>query len=479
VCAAIAMGGVVAQGSNKAYLLAGLVMLATIALAITDRLFEAFVLWVAVEGIAYPFVRYPLGHNLVTFDRVAVLAMGAAMLMRTWPALDRRARYLAWAFGLFALAYAARAFTTSQLPLPVGYLPSASYQPQLDWVDDALMPFIVFVVAARTITADRWRLVAKALTFLGVTIAGFALVQWVLGVEFATISGYTPFVDATAGVVRTGGPYPDPTAYGGVMLVCLAATLYWLQTERDYALAVPAVLIEVVGLAPSFTKTVWGAALLTIVLALGLRRRISSRTVLVGFYAAIAVGIVYSIFQDSAVIQDRVESQGSADNFTGRLAAWRQGLLIFQHWPAYGSGIEQFIGGQQIVGPVYQDGVKAVPTPHNLFISVLGEMGLLGVIPLVLIVIAAFLVIRGVSRRARTEEESIFAGAVVAATAGIVLLSQTFSLNYEPPALTFLALLLGAAASRLGTPRAAASRPEPVRDLRPRPREREAVGAAP
>src|SRR4051812_14888667 len=446
---AVGAGKLFAEGSSKAFVLAGLVILVTLALAISGRLFEVFVLWIAVEGLAFPFVRYPFGHNLVTFDRVLVLAMGCAMLLRPWPRMAKRTRFVAYALGAFAVAYGVRAFTTQQLLLPIGYLPSASYQPQLDWLDNALMPFIVFVVAARTMTVARWRIVAKALTFLGVTIAAFAMLQWTFGIEFATISGYTPFVDATAGIVRTGGPYPDPTAYGGVMLVCLAATLYWIQTERAYALGVPIVLFEVIGLAPSYTKTVWGAALLTIILALGLRRRISSRTVLVGIWVAIVVGIVYSLVQDTAVIQDRVSSQGSADNFTGRLAAWRQGVVIFQHWPAYGSGIEQFVGAQQVVGPVYQDGVKAVPTPHNVLISVLGEMGLIGTIPLVLALVGAVLMVRAVRRRARTSEEVIFGSAVVAATAGLLLLSQTFSLNYEPPAFTFGALLLGAAGARL------------------------------
>jgi O-antigen ligase len=457
--ASIAMGGLLAQGSRAGYLLAGLVALGVFALAITNRLFEAFVVWIALEGLAYPFVRYPLGHNLITFDRVAVLAMGGALLLNTWPPLDKRVRRLAIALGLFTLAYGIRAITTQQLLLPAGYLPSASYQPMLDWIDNAVMPFIVFMVAARTLTVARWRIVAKALAFLGATIASFALIQWVFGIEFASISGYTPFVDATAGIIRTGGPYPDPTAYGGVMLACLAATLYWIQTERAYSLGLTALAIQVLGLAPSFTKTVWGAAFLTIVLALGLRRRISSRTLLVALYATIAVGVIYSLFQQTAVIQDRVSSQGSADNFTGRLAAWRQGLLIFQHYPVHGSGIEQFIGAQQVVGPVYQDGVKAVPTPHNVFISVLGEMGLIGVIPLVLIVVFSWGVVRAVRRRAKTQEQVIFGSTIVAATAGFLLLSQTFSLNYEPPAFVFCALLLGAAAARLNLSADAPAKP--------------------
>lgn len=470
---AVGTGKLFAQGSSKAFVLAGLVILGTLALAISGRLFETFVIWIAVEGLAFPFLRYPFGHNLITFDRVLVLAMGGALLLTSWPRMERRTKILAYALGAFAVAYGLRAFTTQQLLLPIGYLPSASYQPQLDWLDNAVMPLIVFVVAARTLTVERWRIVAKALTFLGVTIACFALVQWVFGVEFATISGYAPFVDATAGIIRTGGPYPDPTAYGGVMLVCLAATLYWIQTERAYALGIPAVLIMVVGLAPSYTKTVWGAALLTIVLALGLRRRVSSRTVLVGLYVAIAVGVLYSLVQDTSVIQDRVSSQGSADNFTGRLAAWRQGVVIFQHWPLYGSGIEQFVGAQQVVGPVYQDGVKAVPTPHNVLISVLGEMGLMGTIPLLLVVIGAVLVVRAMRRKARTSEEILFGSAVVAATAGLLLLSQTFSLNYEPPAFIFGALLLGAAAARLKPQSAPVSKPAVI----PRSREPARVSA--
>jgi O-antigen ligase len=469
---AVGAGKLFAEGSVKAYALAGLVMLATLTLAISGRLFEVLVIWIAVEGLAFPFVRYPFGHNLITFDRVVVLAMGGALLLRSWPRMAKQTRFLAYALGAFAAAYGVRAFTTEQLMLPLGYLPSASYQPQLDWLDNALMPFIVFVVAARTLTAERWRIVAKALAFLGVTIAGFAFVQWIFGFEFATISGYAPFVDITAGVVRTGGPYPDPTAYGGVMLVCIAATLYWIQTEKAYALGIPAVLFEVAGLAPSYTKTVWGAALLTIILALGLRRRVSSRTVLVGVYVALVVGVLYSLVQDTSVIRDRVSSQGSADNFTGRVAAWRQGIVIFQHWPVQGAGIEQFVGAQQVVGPVYQDGVKAVPTPHNVFISVLGEMGLLGIVPLVLILVGAVLLVRAVRRRARTGEEVIFGSAVVAALAGLLLLSQTFSLNYEPPAFVFGALLLGAAGARLRSDRAPAAQPGGI------PQAREPVGVS-
>jgi O-antigen ligase len=448
--AAILMGWLIATGSNIVLLAAGIIALASMALVISNHLYPVFVAWIAIEGLAFPFVRYPLNHNLITFDRVVLLAMGAALLLNKWPAMSKPVRRLTQAFALFTVLYGLRALTTTQLPLPVGYLPSASYQPILDWLDTALLPLIAFLVAVRTLTTvQRWMVMAKALTFLGVTIATLALMEWALGFDLASFSGYSSFVDQLAGVIRAGGPYPDPTAYGGVMLVCLAGTLYWAQAERAYLLGGAVAVYEVIGLAPSYTKTVWGAGLLVVAITIGLRRRFASRFVLVAFMLAVSVGVLYSVFQSSTVVQARVTSHNSADNFTGRVAAWEQGIAIFKHYPAFGAGVEQFIGAQQVVGPVYRDGVKAVPSPHNTLISVLGEGGLTSFVPLVLTMIATYLVLRMIRRRARTREELIFGAAAVGAAAGYFLLSQTFALIYVPPATTFVALIVGAAGARL------------------------------
>ncbi len=464
VVAATAAGALVAHGSHKASLLIAVISVAAIAVVIADHVYEVLIGWIALEALAFPFVRYPLNHNLATFDRTAILAMGGAMLIKSWPKMSVRTKRLTQVFGLFALIYGLRAITSAQLPLPQGYLPSASYQPELDWLDNIAMAFIVFVVAARTITPGRWPAVARALTVLGVTAAAFALLEWALGFQLSTIEGYSPFVDTLAGVVRSGGPYPDPTVYGAVMVVAIAATLYWIQVEKAYVLGSLALAIELLGLAPSFTKTVWGAGFVTVVIALGLRRRFSSRTLLVSFYSATAIGIIYTLVQNSSVIQARVTSQASADNFTGRLAAWHQGLLIFDHWPIFGAGVDQFIGAQQVIGPIYQNGVKAVPSPHNAYISALAETGLVGFLPLLLVLALSFMVVRAVRRRARSTEEVVFGATLVAAFAGLFLLSMTFGLLYEAPSTIFFALLMGTAAARLdaaerGPRRPAAARP--------------------
>jgi O-antigen ligase len=208
-----------------------------------------------------------------------------------------------------------------------------------------------------------------------------------------------------------------------------------------------ALSLEVVGLAPSLTKTIWIAAFIAGVIASGLRRRVNSRTVLVALYAAGVLGVVYSLLQSSPIVAERVT--GSNANFVTRLGDYVQGIYIFEHWPLTGAGIQQFIPAQSLVAPVTIGGVPAGPSAHNTFISVLAETGLLGFLPLLFLVSAVIITVRAVRRRARTEEEIRFSATILAAVVGYFLLSLTLVQIYYPTAAMLLALMLGAAAARL------------------------------
>jgi O-antigen ligase len=451
--AATVMGWLLARDSLWAYLLLGALALVVAIGVFTEHVFGALVIWAAAEGVAYPFVRYPLNHNLATFDRFMLLALGGAVAIAGSKKLTRDGRRLVWAFGVFALVYGVRAFLTERLPLPpnygrINFADVSAYQVQADWLDCVALPFIVFLVAARTMTRARWAVLAKALSFCGVTVAIIALLEWALGFQLSTLSGYSPFVDTTAGVVRVSGPYQDPSAYGGVMVVCLAATVYWMTTERAYIAGTVALLIETLSLAPTFTKTIWGAGFVTLVLALGLRRRGGSRLFLVGLYSSTVIGVIYTLLHTNPVVAQRVT--GSNDNFIARIGDYIQALYIFEHWPVFGAGAGQFIAAQQFVPYVVVNDVVATPSAHNTFLSVLAELGLVGFIPLLVFTYAIVRVVRALRRSARTTEEVIFATTVIAATVGYLLLSLTLVEIYYPPSGMFLALVLGAAAARVG-----------------------------
>jgi O-antigen ligase len=406
--------------------------------------------WVVLEGFAFAFIRYPYGSApFFTFDRYVIIALGGALLMQSFPRMSRRSRQLAIALGLFAAAYGLRAFTTHQLILPAGTTPVSSLQPIADWLDGVLLPFIVFLVAARTVTPSRWPAMAKALTASGVLIAIFALLEWVVGFDLSGITGIDPFFDGAAGVVRHGGPYPSPTALGSVMIVCMAGTLYWLQAERAYLLGAGALGLEVLGLAPGLTKTVWGAAIVLILIGLGVRSRVSSRTALVVIYGATVVALVYFFVRNSPIIAARVTSTASSDNFLGRVATWQQALDMFRNWPLFGVGVEQFIGGQLLVPRPTVGGILPVPSAHNTLLSVLAEAGLFATIPLIAVGYGSVRIVRACRRLAVSHADDIFRACLLGALVGSLFLSMTFGEIYEPPAFTFVALLLGVAAARV------------------------------
>jgi O-antigen ligase len=439
----------ISRGSLLAYALCGALAVAIAGFVVSHHMYGVFLGWVALEGLAYPFLRYPLNSNVLTFDRFVLLALGFALLLTSGPPITQKSKRLAIAFGVFTAAYGVRVLFTDPLPLPPGRLPYSPLQPYLDYLDNVLLPFVVFLVALRTITPGRWRELARALSFLGVSLSALSLLQWVFGFELASLSGNNPFVDQSAGVVRVGGPYFDPSAYGSVMVVCIAATVFWMQREKAYMLGWCVLAIELLGLAPTYTKTVWGAGFVTVVLALGLRRRFSSRTVLVAFYSVTFLGVIFTLVQNSPVVQARVTSQASNDNFSGRLAVWQQALEILGQWPWFGAGAGQFTSAQQLVSPVYVHGVAAVPSPHNTFVAILAETGIVGFAALVFVLVAAGGVLRATRLRARTDEDGLFRASAVAGVVGCLLLSQTFTEIYVAPSMIFVGLLLGVVAGRL------------------------------
>jgi O-antigen ligase len=448
VLVALVAGAAVARGGVLSYALMSVPALAIAALVFSRHIFRVLLAWVALEGIAFPFLRYPLYHDVASFDRFVILALGGALLLTGSRAMSRDARRLMIAFGLFTIAYGLRAAFTHRLPPPPGYPQIIALAPMIDWLDHVLLPFIVFVAAARTITsADRWRTAAKALVILGVSIGTLGLLEWGTGLSLATFSGLAPFVDRAAGVVRVTGPYGDPSSYGGVLLICLAATFYWIEAERQLVVGGAAAMIQILALGPIFTRTVWGAGFVVVVMMLGLRARTSTRTVLVLVYGAIGIGILYTLTRSSPVIAARVS--GSNENIYARIGDYSEGISIFRHWPLAGAGIEQFVPAQSMVEPAYFHGVRAASSAHDTFISVLAESGLLGFLPLTFLVFAVAKAIRACRRAARSSEEILFGITVLAAATSYLLLSVTFAEIYSSPAATFLAVVLGAAAGRL------------------------------
>jgi O-antigen ligase len=460
---------VVSRHDKPVLALTGLVAAVPLSLVLVRRLDLALIAWVAISGLAYPFLRYPLYHDQLTFDRVVYVGFAGALLLLVLMRREVRAARLAWwlagAFVLFVVVYGVRAVTTHQLPPAPGYAPFTRYEIDIDWFDRAFLPLVAFLVALAVGRARIWHRLVQAFAFLGASVAVLGIAEWAFGFQLATLSHHTPFYDPYAGVTRVGGPYGDPTTYGGVLVLSIAATCFWLRrapSRRDRAGLAALLALEIVGLAPSYTKTVWIAGLVTLIVAMGFSRRIGRRTALVAAGVAGGAGLAYLLTRHSTAVAERVT--GSTANFWARLGDYHQGLLIFQKWPLFGAGFDQFISAQQLVGHVEVNGVAAAKSAHNIFVSVLAESGLLGFVPLVALVVLICVVVYRTWRGARTEDDVMFAVTLLAATVGIAIMSMTLLVSAYPPVLTLYCVVVGVAAARLRPD----AEPEP-QELRQRP----------
>ncbi|HEU0107567.1 MAG TPA: O-antigen ligase family protein, partial [Vicinamibacteria bacterium] len=138
--------------------------------------------------------------------------------------------------------------------------------------------------------------------------------------------------------------------------------------------------------------------------------------------AAAAAVLVMAI-----AFQHRWSSPGSAAaaSVQGRLAIWRNTLVMIREHPLFGVGL----GAHPAFYPAYHR--RAVVDPlfssrlrldfaHDDYLQLTAELGLVGAALLVLLAVSAVRLVRQARRRAGTGEEAVLAAAATAAAAGLL-----------------------------------------------------------
>jgi O-antigen ligase len=442
VClAAVAVGGGLAHGGVAAGVA---ILIATgllLALTVTQLGFRAITVWVVLTGVTTPFLRYPQQHAVVTFNRAWIPLLAIGLLGTTArPPRTKATAWLAATLGLVVISFGLRALFTYQ---------ARRYSLEV-WVDAMLLPAMLYSAARRRVTdADHLRRLCGAFMLAGVTLALLTLAERFIGFELATRSGGTVVVDPSIGI-RFSGPFAQPDMLAVVLLICLAMTLCSVQLRaRPFILplGVGAILIELGGIWLTYFRGAWIAAIVVIVVSLGLRRGRHGR--LLGFASlAVVLGVVgFSQFSSSdSTISSRLNN---TQNISGRFATYEQGITLFSRHPLAGVGVGQFTTAEQSVETVRVGGVRAVSTAHNSYLDILAEQGLLGIIPFILLSIAIWNLVHQLSRRARGRPDVLFAASIVAAALAYLIMAMEETTVVQAAPNAFFALCLGMGAARV------------------------------
>jgi O-antigen ligase len=360
------------------------------------------------------------------------------LVRRRAPVADAT-RLLLLLFGLLALAYGVRAFTTTG--------PNLGFDAKLLWLDAVVVPLILFATAAKLVvtSSDALR-VAGALAIGGVVLACIGIAEKVVGFELATYSRGSVRFDPGLGIVRISGPYPAPEPYALALLIALAATLYWVQARRAYLIGFGALALESLAIGLTFFRTAWIAGVLVVVLAL-MRPGRHARTVLILAYVAALAGLAFAQLEQSRQFSGRVHN---TQNVSARFATYKQGISIFRSNPVFGVGVDQYVNAASKLPAARVNGVASVDYPHDSYLGVLAEAGVVGLAPLAAATIAVWFVLKRMRRRMRTGGDAMLATCVTAAALAYFLMSLPLYMFPYGPSNAAFAVLLGAACGRLG-----------------------------
>jgi hypothetical protein len=234
-------------------------------------------------------------------------------------------------------------------------------------------------------------------------VSGFAVFQYV-----ARFRLHPHWAQADPGLVRSHATFEDPNTLGSYLVLGLGLAIGWLLRERIAGsrawrawLAAGVVALAAAALVTTVSRAALGAAALALPLLSPRRtvwRTLAIAAVLVTAWLAARVFLPGRAAYDptspvEAVLQTLDPRVPLAQVLKGRQLLWTAALDMARGHPITGVGLGQY---PRLLGEMR--GFPRVENAHNLFLQVLAEMGGVGLLAFLLVVIASVWTLRLASR---------------------------------------------------------------------------------
>lgn len=230
-----------------------------------------------------------------------------------------------------------------------------------------------------------WMFIASGTLLAGLTV--FQAATHTFGNSYGGLA-QAPIRQITAGLnsadsYRSSGPVGDPNFYGLILAVLVPLALVRIRDERDGRLRLAAVgstILLLAGVALTYSRgDVIALVVMALLYVLLLRVRLIHVFVALIVLAPVAAVAPASFWQRIASIGSLASaSNGQSDpSFTDRAGGAAVALAVFNDHPLFGVGAANYINvylpySRQLHLP------NASPRPHDLYLQVGAETGLLG-----------------------------------------------------------------------------------------------------
>jgi O-antigen ligase len=424
-----------------------LVLLGTILVTISIVIFAdlppgaILISWAPLAAALWAFARVPRDPPVLTFDRLWIGGMLAYLIFRPRSfERSRESRFLMLALLWLLVSYGIHVFAGGA---------SITTPAAANWFDAIVLPAILFATVSRFCdTSARAQAITGSLAIAGGVLGAIGVAERIFGFNLSRLNGVAARLDTSLHEVRISGPYQVPEPYALSLVICLAATLYWIQSRRPrpYAWGAVFISLEVAGIALTLFRAAWLAGLIVVIASIGLRPRRFGRALFTLGAVLVLVAAANTSLQQNQTYTARLKER---NNIYGRLATYQQGFEIFRDSPLFGVGVDNYTAASLQRTPVFVHNVQSIDFPHNSYVAVLAEQGLVGFVPLLLLTFAVWQLIRALRRKALSDDLRVLVGVLSGAALGYLLMSLTLMMLVFSPSNLFFAALLGVAAGRL------------------------------
>ncbi len=407
-------------------------------------------LWLVLAPFANAlYLQIELGRSIPNLDvtRLAIMLLLVQIIggMTARPRRDPQPLTLVEG----AMAAFAGAMVLSLASSPLGWI--GGVQTIFGFV---VAPFLAYYFARNWLRSQRWLMAAAgAVALVSTLLAGMAVREQLTGL--ATFSPVSYGITYEGHIRKVLSVFGSPTAMGAGLALAIPFLLYgahrasslWSRAAIGLAL-----VTALSGVFFSYVRAGWLGAVLGIALVLvaspAMRRALLP---LVPLIAAAALAFLMLAIINPQTVEGRLTSE---ESLTYRLDAWRLAWQIFRLSPLLGVGYGNYglIAVRQFSWNPFSTDVAVYPSPHNSYLDVLTQGGLLAFVPFVTVFVLVLwrsrVLWRKAAARDREAAEELIATLLATVVSYLVMVGTFDALNLQYANIVFF-LIVGALVGRL------------------------------
>ena len=304
------------------------------------------------------------------------------------------------------------------------------------FLDASLIPCIYYFAAKRSVDQPDFLPKIFIASWLAVSaLAGMGLYEGLSGHDLLKFEDESSHAEGTDDF-RVNGPFGTAEQYGLILSMLLMIVLV-LKPMRNAGLVRRRYLrwtcLLAVGAALcTWTRTVWLSLAMSWLVFQTRRRPVFT----LGFTALVLTlgwfltqSVLPQIFGD--LWQQRVAQEKTV---YARIATYQSAFAMFKDHPLLGVGFGAFTENWERFPERYAfeyEGVRSVSTPHNGFLAILSEMGLIGALAFVALQTQVFRSAARLSRVADGLLDGYYAEAVIAIAIAFIVAGFTLSFTHD------------------------------------------------